>query len=50
MNKKQCQYKSPYCQKTAEIQHVLKIGETEISKQWICKKCKGYLERKGKEK
>ncbi|RHZ36867.1 hypothetical protein [endosymbiont GvMRE of Glomus versiforme] len=45
MTKKQCQYKSPYCQKEAEYQHIIKLGKVKVYKGHICDICKEYSKK-----
>ncbi len=48
---KVCQYNFPNCQKTADFQHIKKLGAISIDKSWICANCKEVLkaERKSHE-
>lgn len=45
-----CQYKFAGCQKTAEFQHILKLGLVKIDKGWICLNCKELIEQSSNQK
>ena len=40
-----CQYNYPNCQKTAEFQHIFKLGAVKIAKQWACGNCKKKIQQ-----
>ena len=43
MPTKLCQYQHPHCQKTAQFQHILKLGAVKIDKGYICQNCKEFI-------
>jgi len=45
-----CQYQYSGCQKTAEFQHILKLGLVKIDKGWICLNCKELIEQSSNQK
>jgi len=47
--KTKCQYQHPNCQKTAQFQHIIKLGAVKIDKGYICQNCKEFIEKSRKE-
>lgn len=46
--KKECEYKLPNCQKTADTQIIFQLGSVNIAKYWACDNCKIIVERERK--
>jgi hypothetical protein len=46
MKTKSCQYQGPNCQKTAQFQHIFKLGSVKIAKQGVCGNCKQTIKKR----